>query len=84
VLGKKVAEKLKIECPEVRWISSYSILGPYDYLDLFEAPSADAAAKVAIIVRSFGHATTEIWTAEPWERFVGIAKEMRQTAKSRH
>jgi hypothetical protein len=27
------------------------------------------AAKVTAIVRSFGHAQTETWTAVPWERF---------------
>jgi uncharacterized protein with GYD domain len=45
------------------------VLGPYDYLDIFEAPDNEAAAKVAVVVRSFGHATTETWPATPWERF---------------
>lgn len=40
-----------------------------DYLDLFEAPDAEAAARVVMIVRSYGHAQTETWTALPWDRF---------------
>ena len=38
-------------------------------LDLFEAPDEAAAARVVMIIRSFGHALTETWTALPWERF---------------
>jgi uncharacterized protein with GYD domain len=73
-LGRTVTEKLKSECPEARWIASYAILGPCDYLDLFEAPDNEAASKVAVVVRSFGHATTEIWPATPWERFLQVVR----------
>ena len=75
-LGHQVTEKLNAECPEAKWISSYAVLGPYDYLDLFEAPDNEAAAKAAVVVRSFGHATTEIWPATPWERFLEVIRSM--------
>ena len=68
-LGRRVTEKLKAECPEVNWVASYAVLGPYDYVDIFEAPDNETATKVAVLVRSFGHATTEIWPATPWDRF---------------
>ncbi len=68
-LERAVADRVERECPLVKWIASYAILGPYDYLDLFEAPDETAAAKVVMIVRSFGHAQTETWTAVPWARF---------------
>jgi uncharacterized protein with GYD domain len=71
-LEKEVAERIRKECPQVKWVANYAILGPYDYLDLFEAPDAAAAAKVAMLVRSFGHAQTETWTALPWEQFEGL------------
>jgi uncharacterized protein with GYD domain len=67
--GRRVSEKLKADCPEVKWVASYAVLGPYDYADIFEAPDNEAATKVAVIIRSFGHATTEIWPATPWDRF---------------
>jgi uncharacterized protein with GYD domain len=73
-LGQRVTAKLDAECPEAKWISSYAVLGPYDYVDLFEAPDNETAAKVAVIVRSFGHATTEIWPATPWDRFVEVVR----------
>ena len=75
-LGQTVIDKLNAECPEAKWIASYAVLGPYDYLDLFEAPDNETAAKVAVIVRSFGHATTETWPITPWERFREVLHSM--------
>ena len=68
-LEKMVSERIRKECPQVKWLANYAILGPYDYLDIFEAPDEAVAAKVVMIIRSFGHATTETWSALPWERF---------------
>lgn len=68
-LEQAVSARISKECPEVKWLASYAILGPCDYLDLFEAPDETVAAKVLMIIRSFGHAQTETWTAVPWERF---------------
>jgi uncharacterized protein with GYD domain len=75
-LGQKVVDKLKAECPEASWIASYAVLGPCDYLDLFEAPDNEVAAKVAVIVRSFGHATTETWPVTRWERFRDVIRSV--------
>jgi uncharacterized protein with GYD domain len=76
-LEAQVKMKVARHCPKVKWVSSYAVLGPYDYLDVFEAPDELAASKVATIVRSFGHATTETWGAVPWERFKGMIGELR-------
>lgn len=76
-LNKRVEERIKRECPTVKWVANYAVLGPCDYLDIFEAPDADSATKVALIVRSFGHATTETWMATPWDRFVELAKGIK-------
>jgi uncharacterized protein with GYD domain len=71
-LERAVSERIRNECPEVKWIANYAVLGPYDYLDIFEAPDETTAAKVVMMIRSFGHATTETWTALPWERFKNL------------
>jgi uncharacterized protein with GYD domain len=70
-LNQEVTKRLHAECPDVSWVANYSVLGPYDYVDIFEAPDNEAAAKVAIVIRSFGHATTEIWPAVSWDHFRG-------------
>ena len=71
-LEKAVSERIRHECPEVRWSGNYAILGPCDYLDIFEAPDETVAARVVMILRSFGHASTETWTALPWKRFEAL------------
>ncbi len=71
-------DKIKEECSGVRWIANYAVLGPCDYLDIFEAPDSDTATKVALLVRSFGHATTETWVATQWDRFLNLAKDLER------
>lgn len=68
-LGNRVSERLRAECPQVRWLASYAVLGPHDYVDIFEAPDTETAARAALIVRGAGHAQTQVWPAIPWDRF---------------
>jgi uncharacterized protein with GYD domain len=76
-LNKKVEERIRRECPGVKWIANYAVLGRCDYLDVFEAPDTDSATKVALLIRSFGHATTETWSATPWDRFLSLAQDLK-------
>jgi uncharacterized protein with GYD domain len=76
-LNRQVEDRMKRECPGVRWLANYAVLGPCDYLDIFEAPDVDTATKVALLVRSFGHATTETWVVTPWERFMNLATGLK-------
>jgi uncharacterized protein with GYD domain len=76
-LNRQVEDRLKQECPGVTWVANYAVLGPYDYLDIFEAPDVDSATKVALLVRSFGHAITETWMVTPWDRFVDVARNLK-------
>jgi len=76
-LNKKVEERIRQECPGVKWLANYAVLGSCDYLDVFEAPDADTATRVALLVRSFGHATTETWVATPWDRFLSLAQSLK-------
>ncbi|OGO50330.1 MAG: GYD family protein [Chloroflexi bacterium RBG_16_68_14] len=77
-LNRQVEDRIKQQCPAVRWLSNYALLGPYDYLDIFEAPDSDTASQVALLIRSFGHATTETWVATPWDRFVELAEGLKR------
>jgi uncharacterized protein with GYD domain len=69
---KAVAEK----CPEVRWTAHYALLGPYDFMDIFEAPDPETAAKVSLISRSQGALEAESWTAIPYTKFLELANEV--------
>ena len=71
-LSHEVMERIRADCPDVEWKQSFVVLGPADYVDIFTAPDLDSALKVATVVRTFGHATTEIWGATEWERFTEL------------
>jgi len=75
-LEKKVMERIRSECPDVKWIHNFAVLGPYDYLDIFSSPDEQSAFKVSAIIRSFGHAHTEVWNATEWSRFKDMIREL--------
>jgi uncharacterized protein with GYD domain len=73
-LEREVMERVRAECPEVDWSASYAVLGPCDYLDIFTAPDNNTATKVATIIRTFGHAQTEVWAATEWQEFKELVR----------
>ena len=75
-LERDLMVRIREECPDVKWLSSYAVLGPYDYLDVFVANDIEMAAKISALVRTFGHARTEIWAATEWDRFKEIVRKL--------
>jgi uncharacterized protein with GYD domain len=75
-IGRKWFKEVKAKCPKVKWIDHYALLGPYDFMDIYEAPSAEEAAKVSMITMAKGAVEAETWTALPYKEFVKIAKEL--------
>ena len=75
-IGRQLGEKIRAGCPGVKWLGHYALLGPYDFLDIYEAPNEEVAAKVSLITLSFGVSSAESWTAIPYDRFVELAKEI--------
>lgn len=67
---------IRAECPQVEWLQSWALLGPYDYLDLFRAPDLETAAKVSTLVHIHGQSLTETWGAVEWSRFKGMLEQM--------
>lgn len=75
-LEYKVMKQIRAECPQVTWLQNYAIMGPYDYLDIFTAPSNEAATKVATLIRTYGHAHAEVWPATEWARYKEMIHSM--------
>lgn len=78
-LGERLREferKLAERYPEVKRVTSYALLGPYDFMHIFEAPDANIAARVALLAQAFGAGTTETLTAIPFDEFTVMADEV--------
>ena len=74
-MGRAWLKKVKTACPEVTWLAHYAILGPYDFMDVYEAPDDETAHKVSLISRSEGALTAESWPALPYDRFLKVLEE---------
>lgn len=77
---KQVMKLIREQCPEVEWRQSLAVAGPWDYLDIFEAPDNDRAMKVSTIIRNFGNADTEIWPASSWSHFKELLHDLPRVA----
>lgn len=73
-LNEEVEERIREDCPGVECKQNYVVLGPADYLDIFTALDIETAMKVATAIRTFGHATTEVWAAAEWDNFVKMMR----------
>jgi uncharacterized protein with GYD domain len=69
-IAKMVSEKIKADCPQVVWKESFAVSGPYDVLDVVEAPDITSVERACMIIRAYGHGTTETLVATPWADFL--------------
>jgi uncharacterized protein with GYD domain len=68
-LEQDVSQQVLDQCPRLKWLSSHALLGPWNYMDLIEAPDMETMTRASLLVRSCGNAHTEIWPAIPWPDF---------------
>lgn len=76
-MGKEWLEKVKTQCPDVKWLAHYALLGPYDFMGIYEAPSAETAHRVSLISRSEGALSAESWAALPYDEFLKVLEEVQ-------
>ena len=74
--GKAWLNKVNSACPDVKWLGHYALLGPYDFMDIYEAPDAETAHRVSLISRSEGALNAESWAAVPYERYLKILEDV--------
>ena len=74
--GKDWMDKVKKTCPDVKWIAHYALLGPYDFMDIYEAPDVETAHRISLISRKEGALSAESWQALPYEDYLKALAEV--------
>jgi uncharacterized protein with GYD domain len=72
--GQEWKKRVSEQCPGVRWLAHYALLGPYDFIDIYEAPDQDTAFKVSVLSRELGALTAESWPAISYEKYLPIVE----------
>ncbi|MBU8934118.1 MAG: GYD domain-containing protein [candidate division Zixibacteria bacterium] len=75
-VGRNWLEQVREKCPEVKFIGHYGLLGTYDFVDIYEAPDEEVAAKVSMISMANGAVHAESHIAIPYKRLVELAGEI--------
>lgn len=75
-LGRNWLEQVKKKCPEVKFIEHYALLGPFDFLDIYEAPDEETAAKVSMISLSNGAFEAQSLIAIPYKKFLELVNKI--------
>jgi len=81
-MGKEWLKRVQTACPDVKWLSHYALLGPYDFMDLYEAPDVETAHRVSLISRAEGALTAESWQALPYDQFLGLMEDLDSGGQS--
>lgn len=74
-IGRSWLDQVKEKCPDVKFISHYALLGEFDFLDIYEAPDEETAAKVSIISQANGAFLAQSMPAIPYKRFLELVQE---------
>jgi len=80
-MGRNWLDQVRKQCPEVKFLAHYALLGHWDFMDIYEAPDEDTAVKVSIISRSYGAHQIESWPAIPFERILKLTGELDSREK---
>jgi uncharacterized protein with GYD domain len=69
-LADVVSNKIKSECPGLQWKHSFATLGRFDVVDVVETEDPRQVEKATMIIRAYGHSTTETLVGTPWNEFL--------------
>ena len=74
--GRAWLKQVHEKCPDVKFISHYALLGNFDFVDIYEAPDEEVAAKVSMISLQNGAFHAESHPAIPYKKFLELAEEI--------
>jgi len=71
-LAAALSAKIKRHCPDITCKGSFVTLGRFDVVDFVESDDPKQIEKAAMIIRAYGHSTTETLVATPWREFLSM------------
>ena len=69
-LASDVSSRIRKQCPGVTWKQSFATLGRFDVVDIVESRDSEQVARAALLIRGYGHASTETLPATEWKDFL--------------
>ncbi|MFO8129899.1 MAG: GYD domain-containing protein [Bacteroidales bacterium] len=75
-IGNVWLQQVREKCPDVKFVAHYALLGQYDFMDIYEAPDPETAAKVSMISQANGALQAESLSAIPYKRFLELVNEI--------
>lgn len=69
-LADAVSKKIKSECPGLQWKHSFATMGRFDVVDVVETDDPKQVERATMIIRAYGHSTTETLVGTPWKEFL--------------
>jgi uncharacterized protein with GYD domain len=69
-LAETVSNKIKSDCPGLNWKHSFATLGRFDVVDVVETDDPKQVERATMIIRAYGHSTTETLVGTPWKEFL--------------
>jgi uncharacterized protein with GYD domain len=67
------------QCPDVKFVAHYALLGGWDFMDIYQAPDEETAAMVSMICTDSSAYQVESWLAIPDERIRALAAKLRRS-----
>jgi uncharacterized protein with GYD domain len=75
-MGRAWYVKIKEACPGVKWLHHFALLGPFDFMDIYEAADDSEAAKVSMITLAQGAASAENWPVLEYKQYLELLKDL--------
>lgn len=76
--GQEWKAKVEKLVPGIAWKAHYALLGPYDFMDVYDAPDDAAAMRVSLLSRELGAASAESWPAMAYDHFLPLAEQVEK------
>jgi uncharacterized protein with GYD domain len=69
-LAETVSNKFKTDCRGLEWKHSFATLGRFDVVEVVETDDPKQVETANMIIRAYGHSTTETLVGTPWKEFL--------------